>query len=169
PLVPAAPAAPVIDAASGKPIHRVIIRRVDNDGKVTTTPSDRGADSAMSDADADAMVARALAQALEVSERTCPNSAVGDERRLVLHAEKGTKKIMVICTNRIEAVAANAARTQANAADIQRHAMQTALASIDTARASITADRNLTEAQRKKALAGLDQAVAEMRAELGKD
>ena len=170
PLPPAPPAAPapVIETVSGKPVHRIIVKRVDRDGKVTTTTTDSDADPMTSEADTDAMVKRALANAPEVDERNCPNTAAGDKRRLVLHGEKGGKKMVIICSNRIDAAAADAAAKQVDAAAIQRNAMKTAMASIDAARASIRAERSLTDAQRKEALAGLDEAVAEMRADMAK-
>ncbi len=67
----------------------------------------------------------------------------------------GRKTKMVICVNRIEAQAAQAR-------DLASHSTELAMAGLRGARASIAAERNLTEEQRKAALAGIDEAIRDL-------
>jgi bla regulator protein blaR1 len=161
--VPAAPDAPPAPTAPAKHKHVV-----DKDGKVSTTTSDA---AGFSEVEIDAMVKRAMADAPEVRERNCTASD-GDERQMVVNSQEGAKRVMIICSNRIEqmSVAAAAKGEQAHRAGMQarRAGMQAGLAGIEAGRASILANRNLTDEQRKEALAGLDEAMAEMRAEMAK-
>ncbi|WP_448501938.1 M56 family metallopeptidase [Sphingomonas sp.] len=73
---------------------------------------------------------------------------------------------IIVCKDRIERIAAEA-KARAERAEIVARATDTsgkatALASIRTARRSIESNRNLSDEQRAKALAGLDQAMAQI-------
>ncbi|MGP7795167.1 M56 family metallopeptidase [Sphingomonas sp. CLY1604] len=176
PALPAAPPAPPAPAAEGK-VRHVVVKRVDKDGKVSTYTS--STDGRFDDAAIQAMVDRSLKMAPEVRERRCVDGRDGAARELVVNSEAGGKRMMVICTNRIEAMASsgaaaaahadamrvNASAMRINAEAIRRNAMATALASVAASRADIAANRAMADADRTKALAEMDAAMAELRAE----
>ena len=164
---PPARPAPVADvAAPHAKVNRVIVKRIDKNGKVSTMSS--ASSSGFTDAETDAMVQRALANAPEVHERNCTDADGGTDRQVTISRQNGNKRVMIICTNRVEKIAADAANTAVQSAEVQKSAMKAALAGIVAARQSILADRNLTDTQRREALKGLDEAVVEMRAEQAK-
>lgn len=105
----------------------------------------------------------------QVVERNCGPSVGGLRREMVIQSSKGGKRTMVICTNRIEAAAAEGARVAVKSKAIRAQALASALASLDTARASIRAQRDMSAEQRREALAGLDEAMVEMRSEMASD
>lgn len=116
----------------------------------------------------------------EVSQRVCIDGRDGESRQTILNSEKDGKRTVVICTNRLQfmtadaATAADLARTASDAAAraaergewAGRRGLETALASIASARASIRTNRDLTPEQRRQALNGLDDATRELRDEL---
>lgn len=110
----------------------------------------------------------------DITSRACVDGPDGGPRQFVLQREGKDRHVTIICRNRIDAAAREGARRgqelAQNAefrADIARRQARngrvTAFASIRTARASIAADRNLTDDQRREALAGLADAEAELR------
>ena len=96
----------------------------------------------------------------EVSSVHCPGDA---DKPLVENSTKHGKRRIVICTNRIEAVARNAERLAMNSADFERRTMLSARSSLALARNAVERDRNLTDEQRTQALAGIAQAEAGVR------
>ena len=97
----------------------------------------------------------------EITSIRCP----GDDaaRPIVENSNKDGKHRIVICTNRIDAMARNAERQALNGVRLERHAMMSARAGLAMARSAIERDRNLTDEQRRDALAGIAQAEAEVR------
>jgi hypothetical protein len=81
--------------------------------------------------------------------------------------ENGKKRVVRICTDRIEAHAADAGKHAANAKRMAivsaEMGKRSALAGLNMARRSIEAERSLSDDQRREALAGIDQALAELR------
>lgn len=71
-------------------------------------------------------------------------------------------RAVIICSNRIDAMVD---RAQQQAGLSERHARAQARASLGLARSAIERDRNLTDDQRREALAGVAQAEAELRAD----
>lgn len=167
PSPPAAPARAISDEAAKTTVKHVVVKRVGKDGKLTTTTSD--SEGGFTDAETEAMVQRALAAAPEVHERNCTDADGGDHRQVTINRQDGDKRIMIVCTNRIDAITARAAKTAVQSVEVHRSAMKAAMAGITAARESILTDRNLSEAQRRAALSGLDEAIAEMRSEQAKD
>jgi len=167
PSPPAAPARAISDEAAKTTVKHVVVKRVGKDGKLTTTTSD--SEGGFTDAETEAMVQRALAAAPEVHERNCTDADGGDHRQVTINRQDGDKRIMIVCTNRIDAITARAAKTAVQSVAVHRSAMKAAMAGITAARESILTDRNLSEAQRRAALSGLDEAIAEMRSEQAKD
>lgn len=153
PMPPAPPAPPALPAAPGgttNTTRSVVAVRTMRDGVVssaTVTPPD-------------------------VIERNCVDGADGPAAQTVVQRIEGGHQTMTICTNRIEKMASDAAargvaaaRAGETAAKASRDAMRTALASLERSRASLAATRGLTAEQRREALAGLDEAIKEMKAE----
>ena len=99
----------------------------------------------------------------EVSSIRCP----GDGKEpLVENSVKDGKHRIVICTNRIEARAKNAERLAMIAPRFEMRGMMSARAGLAMARTAIERDRNLTDEQRRDALAGIAQAEAEVRGDV---
>lgn len=121
-----------------------------------------------------------------VSQRVCRDNE-GAPGSMTVNGEKDGRKFVIVCSNRIDAVGRDAGRRAAfaerNARFMEKHAEamaanaekmaenaermglnSTAIArsSLTSARATIAADRNLTDDQRREALAGIDQAMAEL-------
>jgi bla regulator protein BlaR1 len=157
------------DAATPAPnVHRVVVKRIaEKDGR------DDGADTAATVQDGRpdrrevrAMVYRSMRNVPEVSERNCSVGRDGEAQRFVVQGRDGGKRTMVICTNRIQAAAAASTAAAVNAADIRRNAMKVALASVEASRASLAANQVMPVSGRKEALAEMDSALAELRAEM---
>ncbi|WP_425229385.1 M56 family metallopeptidase [Sphingomonas sp.] len=96
----------------------------------------------------------------EVSSANCR-----DAGPMVETSEHRGRQRIVICRNRVERQAREGAELAANADTIERQARASALAGVERARVSIEADRNLTAEQKREALAGLDEALAELRSD----
>lgn len=175
PSVPASPPAPTNLQAppppeapqpplAGRSIKRVVVNRVGKDGKVSTYTS--APDGSFDDAAIQKMVDRSMKMAPEVAERNCNNGKDGGPTDVVVNAAKGEKRMIVICTNRIEAMVTAGNVASINAEQIRRTAMQTALASVQASRADIASNRSMSDADRKEALAEMDQALTELRFEM---
>lgn len=102
----------------------------------------------------------------EIASRDCGRGEGGGEKQTVIHREKAGKRMMIICTNRIETMAAESAKIAANSREIARHALEGALTSLRSARAGIVADRSIDEAARRDALADIDEGIAEVQSEM---
>lgn len=121
----------------------------------------------MTQAEIDAAVARGMAAVPQVSERPCRVGTDGPDDQLVVNTKDGKKRIMVVCTNRIERVAAAGSAAAANAKATERQALESALAGLRSAREAVqTAD--MTAEARTKALAGIDEGLAEVQADLAR-
>lgn len=110
-----------------------------------------------------------------VSERRCGTGG-GSASQMVINRHRGDRHVMIICTDRIERAASRAAEGAKRAAEaamhgreMQRQALRTALASLEHARAGLADNRHLSAADRSEALAGMDRAIDEMRAEAAHD
>lgn len=82
---------------------------------------------------------------------------------------KTRRQVTIICTDRIEHMARSAALSAEAATRMAKMNATMALASIDHARNSIARDRNLSEDARRDALKGLDQATANLKADMARD
>ncbi|RYD95490.1 MAG: hypothetical protein EOP61_19660 [Sphingomonadales bacterium] len=83
----------------------------------------------------------------------------GEGKPTIEHRAEGNKKIMVICTDRIERIGADAERMAFKG---KWMAMDGALMGLRHARGSIEVNRDLSADERAKALQGIDQAIAEL-------
>ncbi|MEH3157821.1 MAG: hypothetical protein PGN08_02200 [Sphingomonas taxi] len=165
PEAPEAPEPPEAPEAGEHKVRHVIVKRVGKDGKVSTFASGEG--GRFDDREIQQMVERSLAAAPEVRHRNCTDGKDGGPHEIVVSRDTGnakSKRIMIVCSNRVAAVAANA-RANIDVEAIRRNAMSTALASVAASRASIAANRDMPAKDKAEALAEMDQALAEIRAE----
>ncbi|CUS43786.1 MAG: M56 family metallopeptidase [Pseudomonadota bacterium] len=105
-----------------------------------------------------------MANIPEVSSRNC----AGDGRRseTVINEKKGDKRVIVICTNRIERIAREGAAVAARSKDIQRNAYRGALEGLRTAQENMRRDQGMSEIGRREAIKALDGAIRDMEANL---
>lgn len=124
-------------------------------------------DAEASRIDAEKMLADVEKRTPHVIERKCGVSA--NRRDFMTEEKDGDRRRLVICTDRIEKMAADAsergARAQFLAMSSARMGTDMARMSLRHARKTIEIDRNLTTEQRAQALAGIDQAMAELTAQ----
>ncbi|MGN7998826.1 M56 family metallopeptidase [Sphingomonas sp. 22176] len=167
PVVPPAPAAPAVrEGPAGKPrvvridrsvtdghaIQKMVIVQRDGERQEITMPD---------------MVA-IQASIPEIRNGTCGKGNTST----VEHRREGNKQIMIVCSDRIAAMSASAASASAGAAHAEQMAamnkqvaMRSALTSLQHARRTIEMQRNLSAEQRADALAGIDEALAELRSD----
>lgn len=111
-----------------------------------------------------------------VVEGSCGNE--GEPGAFVINRRQGDQTVMVVCNDRINAVAqsasavgaqpaaAGAAAANIDVAAIQRNALTGALAGLRGTRATLASNPNLTGADRREALADIDQSIAEIEQEM---
>jgi bla regulator protein BlaR1 len=102
------------------------------------------------------------------------NCGTGDGKQPIVRNEEGGKKrIMIICTDRIERMSANAEKmAKVHVRLAERHkvlGMRTALGSLRHARASVARDGNLDADEKARALKGIDEAIRELEKEIRED
>ena len=100
----------------------------------------------------------------EISSQNCPGD--GDRHATVLHQQKGDKRIIIICTNRIEHLAREGAAMAANSADIERNAYRSALSGLRAAREHMLANQSMKEDARKEAVQAMDESIRELEEDL---
>jgi bla regulator protein blaR1 len=146
PEAPPAPPAPapgkhmvhVRTSQDGKQVKKIVVVRADGSEDVTELPD----------------LERLRVEIPEVRSLKC-----GEGRPEVEHRQEGAKKVTIICTDRIERVAANAERMAMRS---KRLGMQQALIGLRHARHSVQVESNISDDQRAEALEGIDQAIAEL-------
>ena len=92
----------------------------------------------------------------------------GEPTSMVIQSGRGAKRKIVICTDRIRMVTASALATEANARTVEHDAYAQALAGLTDARAKAVTDARMSDIDRTRALAGIDQAITEMRSQLAR-
>jgi hypothetical protein len=135
----------------GKVARRQVVRivRRDKDGKVVSEDAFAG-----------------MPDIPEVSSRNCPGE--GGRHDLVQNDKKDGKRIIIICTNRIERVAREGAAVAANTKDIERNAYRSALAGLRSAQERMRADTRMGEDARKEAIQAIEQSIKEIEDDLAK-
>lgn len=105
----------------------------------------------------------------EISSRECG----GGDRPMVRNERRDGKRLMIICTDRIERMAEQSARhaeraaeIAANSRDVERNALRSALAGLRGARAAIESNPQLTPEQKREALNGIDHGERQIREDL---
>ena len=101
----------------------------------------------------------------EVSSANCPK---GNGKQMVINEQNGDTRRIIICTNRIAQAAAEGERVAANSAEIERSALRSALAGLRAARLNIPREQTMSLEARTEALKGIDQALAEVNADIAK-
>jgi len=137
----------------GKTVHRKVVRiiRRDKDGKITRE---------------DYAGMPPIPEIPEISSRNCPGD--GERHQMVLNEKRDGKRVMIICTNRIERVAREGAAVAANAKDIERNAYRSALAGLRSAQERMRSDTRMGEEARKEAVLAIDQSIKEIEEDLAK-
>ena len=92
----------------------------------------------------------------------------GEPTSMVIQSGRGAKRKIVICTDRIRMVTASALATEANARTVEHDAYAQALAGLTDARARAVTDARMSDIDRTRALAGIDQAITEMSSQLAR-
>ncbi|WP_109806258.1 M56 family metallopeptidase [Sphingosinithalassobacter portus] len=178
PTAPAAPAAPEAPVAPEAPEAPTITRTIEGTYMIR---SDTGGSTrvAMRSQHQNGPfvvdVQSADPDKVEVRERSCGTTGP-DSDKVTVHQTRGDRQIIIICTDRIEAITANAerqaaqARAQAATARVEareyrRIAIVSAREGLDAARASIAALDNIPEEDRAEALRDIESARAELEAE----
>jgi beta-lactamase regulating signal transducer with metallopeptidase domain len=98
-------------------------------------------------------------EAIQASIPEVRNGKCGKGTPTVENHDEGGKHVMIVCSDRIAMVTADATRV---AMQSKRLGLESARMGIRMARRSIENERNMSEAERAKALAGLDRALAEI-------
>ncbi|RYY29324.1 MAG: peptidase M56 [Sphingomonadales bacterium] len=167
PAPPAPAAAPEAPAAlDAEPHQKRVVRIVtneDGDGKpgkgkqirkiVMVHADGTRTETEMPDVD------KIMADVPDIRDGKC---GTGGTDATVEHRAEGGKKIMIICTDRIERITVDAERMAERG---KRMGMQGALMGLRRARRSVEAEIDLNPAERAKALAGIDQAIREIEKE----
>ena len=129
------------DKKDGKRLTKIVMVHADGSSSETKLP------------DLDAL----RASVPEVRNGKCSDTA--DGKPVVEKFERDGKKVMIVCSNRIERITINAERA---AIDAKRVGMRSAMMGLRMARRSIESQQDLSAEQRAKALKGIDDAIAEV-------
>ncbi len=112
-----------------------------------------------------------MADMPEISSRNCTITDKADE--LVINDNSGKRPKVIICTDRIEKVAAEASRLAANAAtmsinaaEIERNAYRSALSGLRAARVRVQGDSKLSAQKRREALSSIDESIRDIEQDL---
>lgn len=97
-----------------------------------------------------------------VMSRTCRDGEGGGPRQLVLNRVKGGNRFIVVCRNRIHAVAAEGTAMAANSGALERDALRSAAEGLRSARAGILSDRSMSEDARRRTLEAIERGLAEV-------
>lgn len=160
---PAPPAPPAAPSWNGSGNENSTTITVSPEGKVTTRKvvriTRREKDGTLVTEDFPGM-----ANIPEVSSRNCGRD--GRRGEMVINEKKGDKRVIVICTNRIEQVAREGAAIAARSKDIQRNAYRGALDGLRVAQENMRRDQAMNEIGRREAIKALDRAIRDMEANL---
>jgi len=166
---PAPPAPPAPAAAPAPPAWRDGSDgvTVTSDGKVTGSRVIRVVRRDRNDnRNANFRAVPAFPEMPEISSRNCPGD--GKRQETVIHEKKGDKRIIVICTNRIEKLAHDGAVLAMQSRDIQREAYRSALDGLRSAQARMRANRAMGEQARDEAIRAIDGAIDDMEVRMTK-
>jgi len=166
----AIPAAPAVPAAPGAPSAppAPAIGATGNSDTTTVTTNDGGTTRVRVVNRSGAGFDQAqIAKMVNITSGQCgPDN--GKKAFVITAPGEGGRKITTICTDRITAAAMAGQMTDSDSQDIERKAMTAALAGLESSRAGIAANASMGEEGRKEALAGIDEAIAELKSDLAK-
>ena len=92
----------------------------------------------------------------------------GKPSSMVIDTGRGQKRRIVVCTDRIEKITADAMVTARNSGAIERNAYTQGLKGLTDARTRIVSDAGMSEADRSRALSAIDQSITEMTGQLAR-
>ena len=92
----------------------------------------------------------------------------GQPTSMVVNTGNGGKRMIVICTDRVRQVTANAMVTASSSKEIERNAYARALTGLTDARARIVANSDIADADRSRALAAIDMSITEMKGQIAR-
>ncbi len=161
--VPAAPEAPEVPEAPEGPVKvRTYSYTLTGDGK-DKKDGKRVTKIVMVHADGSKTekdmpdIAELQARIPEVRNGKCADTP--DGKPVVENFERDGKKIMIVCSNRIEKITVHAEKA---AFEAKRVGLRSATIGLQVARRSIESQPDLSPEQRAKALKGIDEAIAEL-------
>lgn len=168
PAAPAAPEAPVAPEAPKKVekhVYRIVTDGDDKDGKkkIVIVRHGPGGPELADLPDIDAI----RVHVPEITSGKCKEKqGEGPDHMVMVDPKDGPgKKRIVICVNRIEAVAANAANTAKLAEVHKKMGLNHAMMGLRMARRSIEAQTDMAPEKKAEALRGIDSAIAELEKE----
>jgi len=168
PAVPAVPAAPGTPPAPPAP---PVGATGNSDVTTVTTKDGRTAQVRVVNRRGTGFDQSQIAQMVNITSGQCgPDN--GKKAFVINTPGEGGRRITTICTDRITAAAMAGQMTDADSQDIERKAITAALAGLESSRAGIAANASMGAEGRKEALAGIDEAIKELRSDLanvGKD
>jgi hypothetical protein len=159
--LPAPPAAPEAAAPPAR-VKKIKIVKIDKDGNTISEDVKDMPELA------DIPNMPELKNMPDIRSRRCGSD--GDGKRvkgdtMVIDKSRGGRKIMIICTDRIERMASLSADRMVKSRDIQRQAYDRALEGLRNARNSIANNADMSADSRREALEGIDESIREMEAE----
>ncbi|RYE03389.1 MAG: peptidase M56 [Sphingomonadales bacterium] len=154
PRAPAAPEAPQLgermekrvyrfDGKDGKQVRKIVMVHADGSRTETDMPD----------------IDKIMADMPDIRDGKC---GAGGSDATVEHRNEGGKKIMIICSDRIEKITVDAARMAERG---KRMGMEGALLGLRHARRSIESESSMSPDERSKALKGIDEAIREIEKE----
>lgn len=163
--VPAPPAPPSTTSASidrdaipPANVRKIKIVKLDKDGKTISEETTDIPDAA------EIANMTAMKSIPDVRSGRC-GGGNGKPETMVIDKSKGDRKIMLICTDRIERMASMQADRMAKSKDIRRMAYERALVGLRNARANIASNMSMPAEDRKDALDDIDDSIREMEAD----
>jgi len=159
PPAPPAGAIPPADPVTPTRVKKIKIVKIDKDGKTISEDIKDMPDLADMPE---------LKNMPDIRSRRCGSSGNGKtvtSNEMVIDKSRGGKKIMIICTDRIERMASLNADRMVKARDIQRMAYDRALEGLRNARNNIANNASMPPEGRKEAFEDIDESIREMEAE----
>jgi bla regulator protein BlaR1 len=147
PMPPMPPMPPSPPGAHVQVVERVVVR--DRDGHVTTNTTN------------------GPSHVVSVTNANCPGPDT--TRPSVMRDEKDGKRFVIICTNRIDRMAHDAAAMASRGGDIARNAYTHALAGLRSARSTVAGNVAMAAEARSQALKGIDEAISEIENDIAKE
>ena len=187
PPTPPTPPSPLAPLAGAKPVKRIVVVQ---DGK-TRTYEGAAADAYVAEHPLPAppvppvppepgaapvppvppvpphpiVIGTRMGQAPRVISANCRGT---DARELVRQEESGGEHRIVICTNRIQAIAAHGAAIAANSKDIERNALTAALSGLHAARSGLLEGKGMRDVGNREAMPAIEEAIAEVESDLAR-
>lgn len=165
PPAPPAAAAPPADRDAPNRVRKIKIVTIDKDGK-TISEDVRGIPDLPELADMPDV--RVLKNMPDIRSRRCGSSGNGKTvkgEEMVIDKSRGDKKVMIICTDRIERMASANTIRMVKVDRMRRTAYDSALAGLRSARDTIANNPSMSAENRRQALKDIDESIREVESE----